>query len=306
MKYPKITLIISCFIILFFLSGILLDNEAQRVVNQLYPRNKEGILEKMQPINKIQGYSKGLILIHGFQSSPSVWSDLIQDIGVKVQADIYAPLLPFHGKNLETLKKLDTDILQQYIKHTIDDLSKKYQTLTVVGFSLSGALIANLAQKNALPKNVQIILYNPAIFLKKNTPLQRLEMNLYSLWRDNCNYTSLGCDYPHYASGDPIAKATIDKQPTLLYDVIPAALQVYKLDLKTRNALHNLSLPYHLVISKDDNYINYLEQKAACQANQIHCHLHSFTSGKHLIHAGANKQAFEALLIELNNTYPTS
>lgn len=289
-------------IILFFLSGTLLDQEAQRVVNQLYPRNKEGFLEKMHPITKVQHYNKAVILIHGFQSSPRAWADLIQNISHSLPADIYAPLLPFHGKNLETLSKLDTNILEEYIKNTINALSKKYQSLTVVGFSLSGALLVNLAQQNTLPKNVHVILYNPAIFLKMNTPARRLQMDVYSVWRHYCNYTYLGCEIPNYTSGDAIAKHMIDNQPSLLYNVIPAALQVYKLDLKTRNSLHKILAPFHLIISTDDNYSDYTKQMQACQTNPA-CHLHSFNSGKHLIHAGENKQAFESLLIQLVNNH---
>lgn len=288
-------------IFLFWLSGTLLDGEAKRVVNQLYPRNEDHILTKMQPVAYVNGHSKALVLIHGFQSSPAVWAELIQDINPKLHADIYAPLLPFHGNNLETLSQLDMSVLEKQLKQSISELAKKYQSLTVVGFSLSGAVISELLRKNELPKNVQIVLYNPALFLKDNNLGRRMQMHLYSLWRKYCNYPSLGCDVPHYASGDSTAKAMINTQPSLLYNVVPAALALYQFDLVKRDNLEEIKRPYHLIISKDDNYVPYDKQKVACEKNHAYCQLYTFQGGRHLIHASAYKKEFEDLLVQLVN-----
>jgi esterase/lipase len=301
MRYPKtfFVLFFVLFALVFLcLSGKMLDKEAERVVSQLYPRDKNGIVEGLQPITKTQGYPNALILFHVFQSNPTAWSDLIHDIEGRVHADIYAPLLPFHGKNLETLVDLDTDVLKKYILSTIKILSQKYKSVTVVGFSLSGALLADLAAHKDLPKNVNIILYNPAIYLKANTFSRRTQMHLYSLWRAYCNYPSLGCSSPNYASGDTMARSQIDAQKGLKYNVIPAALQVYELDLQNRDSLSKIDRPYDLIISKDDNYSNTAEQKKVCEADPK-CHLHFFDSGKHLIHWSTHKGAFEDLMVGL-------
>lgn len=298
MRYFIASFILVC-IFFVFLSGKLLDQEGDRVIKQLYPRDKHGIIEGMQTITNTKNYPTALVLLHGFQSSPAIWADLINDIQDKIQADIYAPLLPFHGKDLRTLTKLDVNILKAYLNNKIQTLSKHYQTLTIVGFSMSGALLAELADTQALPKNVQIILYNPALYLNNNTPQRRLEMHLYSLWRQYSNYPNLGSRIPNYASGDIVARPKIARAKSLQYDVVPAALEVYQLDAQTQRALEKIRIPYHLIIAKDDNYSDYNRQKKACYLNQPRCHLHTFESGRHLIHWGAHKVAFENLMVNL-------
>lgn len=297
LKSLRWLLLLFFFFLLIILSGKILDQEAERVVNQLYIRDQNGVIKGLEPYPSVKHYSQALLLLHGFQSSPDTWNELIQDIAPKIKADIYNPLLPFHGKDLKTLSHFDMNILKKSLQQTIEKLSKEYQLVTIVGFSLSGALMAELAYEKVLPKNTRIVLYNPSLFLKDNTLFRRLQMHAYLVWRQYCNYPSLGCTFPHYESGDHSTKAKIEEQKNLQYDVVPAALQVYHLDLKSRDILAQIPTPFDLIISKDDNYLNYVDQEKACETNAS-CHLISFDAGKHIIHWGEQKVKFENLILD--------
>ena len=280
-------------------SGKLLDLEAERVVHQLYPRDHEGIISGLQPIILARGYNKALILIHGFMESPDTYSVLVSDIKNRINMDIYVPRLPFHGIDLETASRLDNQTVVRYIEQYINDISKKYKSVTVVGLSYGGAVLTELARTEKLPANVNIILYAPAIFIKTNTLAGRLEAHVYGWWRKYCNYPFLDCNFPAYQTGDEAARATFDTEKTLRYKVQPAVLQLYQLDSQNREGFSHINRPYSLIVAVDDNRVYFDKQKEACNANKKYCHFYSFPSGKHIIHWGANKKSFEDLLIKL-------
>jgi len=56
------------------LVGWLLDGEAERVVQQLYPRTPDGIIKGLGPIAITNRHAQAVILIHGFQNSPEMYS----------------------------------------------------------------------------------------------------------------------------------------------------------------------------------------------------------------------------------------
>lgn len=283
--------------------GKLLDLEAERVVSQLYSRDNNGIIKGLEPIVVNNHHKKALMIVHGFLESPANFSELISDIKNKIPMDIYVPLLPYHGRNLEKSIPFDNKVIVHYIKSYIDMLSKKYQSVTIMGLSYGGSVLTAIASQEKLPKNVHLILYSPAIFLKSNTAFTRFEIRFYRLWRNYCNYPTLGCNFPSYESVDETAKPTLEAEKTLRYKVIPAVLQLYALDLQNRDRLSQLAIPFSLIVAEDDNRVFYEKLKNACDENKKFCHFYSFPSGRHIIHWGKNKKAFEALLIKLcNNT----
>lgn len=289
-------------------NGKILDLEAERVIHNLYTRDKEGIINGLQSTALVRGDKNALVLIHGFFESSDTYSMLVDDIKDKVNVDIYAPTMPFQARDLETGAKLNSSLTVKKIKQFLDGLSKKYQSVTVVGFSFGGAILTDLAEKNELPDNVNLVLYAPAVYIKENTLTNRLKARLYGLWRNYCNYAFLGCKFPSYDSGDSTARFLLDKEKTLQYKIVPALLEMYKLDLNIRNGFSHIARPYSLIVAIDDNRVSYERQKQDCYLNTQYCHLYSFSSGKHIIHWGANKNSFEALLIKLLNSTagPTS
>jgi esterase/lipase len=297
--YKKMLFFIIIALSVIWFSGMLLDRRAELRVQKMYAHDHEGVIEGLQSIRVIQGKNRALMFIHGFADSPEIFSDLVDDIKNRVNADIYVPLLPFHGRDLQSLAQFNNQIILTDLASQINALSKKYPSLTVVGMSYGGALLTTLVNEKKIPDTVHFILYAPAFYITMNTVFGRLEAYLYGWWRNYCNYEVLGCRFPADLSGDAVAKPMFHKEKTLFHVVIPAVKQLYQLDLDNRQALSTIHRPYSLIMAVDDNRVSYTALKAACKANQPYCHFYSFPSGKHMIHWGANKKRFEELLIKL-------
>jgi esterase/lipase len=291
---------IFLFLLLFFVGlGKFLDLENERIINQLYLRNKDSVIEGVESREIIHGNENAVIIIHGFMDSPWDFTDLIDTLQKDVTVDIYAPLLPFHGKNLETASAFNPSEIKNSLENYLKTIASKYKSVTALGHSFGGTILINLAASNKLPQNIHLILYAPAIFIKENNFINRLNLTLYKLWRKYCNYPELGCSFPHYASGDTASKQYFDKEKTLRYVVIPATLELYQFDLENRSLFSKINRPFHLIVAKDDNRISFEEQEFLCEKNRNFCNFHPFDTGKHFIHWGKNKKPFEELLISL-------
>lgn len=297
----KLIYIFLLILMLILFTGKMLDYEAERVVNNLYFRDHDGIISGLQSVELKRGQRHALVLLHGFFESPQIFFMLIDDLKDNVKADIYAPTMPFQVRDLQTGANLKSDLVVKEVRNYLYKLSQKYQTITVVGLSFGGAVLTDLAEKNELPNNLNMILFAPAIYLKTNTFKGRLGAQAYGLWRKYCNYHSLGCKLPSYESGDSEAQEMMKTEKTLQYNVIPALLEMYKLDLANRQGFSDIQRPYSLIVAEDDNRVSYDKQKADCIKNKAFCTFYSFPSGKHLIHWGQNKKAVADLLIELIN-----
>jgi esterase/lipase len=297
----KIVLAVLAGILMILLIGKLLDLEAERVVLQLYPRDKQGVIEGLGDLKISRQANRALVFIHGFFESPASYLEVIEDITGQINMDIYAPLLPFHARDLAAAARLDNQIILSELKQYLEKLSTQYQSLAVVGFSYGGSLLMELERRKELPLNVHLILVAPAVFIQSNTWGGRLNVQLYGWWRNYCNYSVLGCDFPTYESGDAVAKKMFDEKKSLHYLVIPALHQLYEMDLKNRASMLEMTRPFDLVLALDDNRVDFKEQQKACMQNIKYCHFYAFSSGRHMIHWGANKKRFEGLLMSLIN-----
>lgn len=278
-----------------------LDNKVEAASKKLYKLDKYGIIEGAEPIIYKDGFDRALVLIHGFGSTPAAFTDLINDIKYQVQSDIYAPLLPYAGRTLQTMSQTDSQVVVNFIDSLIEQISKRYKKVVVVGLSYGGAQLAKLASQNKIPPNVSLVFYSPALYLHSNTFVNRNLARIYSQWRDYCDYTMLGCEYPSYQSADDTAKEQFAKQKDFHVVDIPALLTMYQFDLKNRGDFNKIHRPYNIIMAVDDNRVNYNKIKGICYKNNKYCKFYSFSSGKHVIHWGKNKQAFEKLLINIVN-----
>ncbi|MDF1758285.1 MAG: alpha/beta fold hydrolase [Legionellaceae bacterium] len=293
-----LTIFIFC---IFEFSSIYLDKIADKRVENMYSRDKDGVVNGLQSIAVQHGMRRAILFIHGFSDSPAIFTGMIKDIQKRSLSDIYAPLLPFCGRDLQSISQSDNQIQLEFIKQSIQILSKKYKKVTVVGMSYGGALLAKLAYDKKIPKNVNLILYAPAFHIKSNTLLARYVAKTYSKWRDYCNYEILGCGYPSYASGDETAREKFSQEKSFKYVNVPALLDMYKFDLENRKDLSYISRPYSVVVAVDDNRVSYKNIKSACYKNKRYCRFYSFPSGKHIIHWGENRRKFENLILKLSS-----
>lgn len=293
MKFKLFLLSLVFFIIL----GKCLDLEAERAIEQFYFRHLNGIIigaESIQP-KKIH-HEHAILLFHGFLETPKVFQKVIKHLDREDKADIYAPLLPYHGRNLQTAAKLNNQVVQDFINKSIQDLSKKYKHVIVVGHSYSGAQLANIINQKQLPQNIYPILYAPAIFIQMNTPINDIRNHLFQLWRNYCNYKLLGCERNHKS----VEKNSLDElmnEISLNYKVVSAVQELFKFDKESRHLLGHLNRNYSLIIAKNDNRVSFKEIQKACMQNSIHCKLYTFNDGKHMLHYTHNKQAFDNIIL---------
>lgn len=89
---------------------------------------------------------RACLLLHGFASSPGDFGNLPSRLhagGLHVEA----PLLPGHGTTPEDHAATDADELIAAARTSYDDLSKRFRHVSVVGFSMGGAISVVLASE---------------------------------------------------------------------------------------------------------------------------------------------------------------
>lgn len=284
-------------ILVIMLTGLILDNEAERLIDQLYLRDSNGVIYGANSIypTKVK-HPKALVFIHGFADTPQVFHQLIQDLTPNLHADIYAPLLPFHGRNLKQLKNLNNTAVEHFIQAELNQLSQHYQEVYVVAHSYAGTLLSRLIVQRKLTANIHAILYAPAIFIQLNTPIHSFKNHLYTLWRNYCNYAILGCSRAFRASDDERAQMG---EISLQYKVVPAIHRLFELDRKSRTNISQIKQPFYLIIAKDDSRVESKQVTDNCKKNKPYCQLILLDQGKHMPHYGKNKARFERLLISI-------
>jgi esterase/lipase len=299
-KFLLIAVLITAFIIIiwaFYIKpiGWLLDKEAERAVEQEYVKNDEGIIKIAIPKSFENGHNKALVLIPGHMETPHTYYELFEKAKQQDAFDIYLPNIPYHTQTLQKARELDNEVVLNYFEQYIRDFSNKYKKITVVAFSYGGLIFANLLKENKIPKNVEVILYAPAIYIKANSDLNyQATYWLPLLFRNYYNYDLppfLPTAYPVYESGDEMAKDRLENEVGFRYRVFEAIHEMFVLDRNSEEIIKNISTPFKLLIAKDDNRIPYEKLKDECASNDK-CEFISFSSGKHVIHYGKRKDEF--------------
>ena len=280
------------------LVGWLLDGEAERVVQQLYPRTPDGIIKGLEPIAITNRHTQAVILIHGLQDSPETYHHFIEDTRLGERYDVYVPLLPFHGRDLRAASQLDNEVTLRFLDEYIRDTATGYRAVVIIGYSYGAALVVKLAKQRTLPDHARVILYAPGIYAHQNDLLRRVLMHGYRLFRKYCNYDELGCSFPVYVSGDDAARGFAEAERSLRYRVVPSTLEAFRLDREAQDYFGATPIPFDLILAADDNRVEASKLVRDCQGN-ANCRLHVFPSGRHAVHEGHHRRAFARLVLGL-------
>lgn len=153
--------VIAAIIILIFIAAL------SKTVNELgvnylarQQERENGIMVGAEPIF-IQGEKDiGILLIHGFTSSPRDFRELAGFLAGK-NITVYVPLLPGHGTHPGDLKETNHEDWVNAVQQALNLLNteKKF----VLGYSMGGTLALHLAEQNNL---AGIISINSVIFLE--------------------------------------------------------------------------------------------------------------------------------------------
>lgn len=287
--------------LLFFLAlGKMLDLEAERVVHQLYQRNSDGIIKGLETIEIKNGNKEAIVFLHGFLETPEAFHEVAYDKKWNGAFDIYVPLSPFHGRDLKAASKFNNKIIAEKISKYIKNIASQYERVTIVGFSYGGGLLVRMIKNKMLPDNASFVLYAPAVYIKSNHLWGNVKLWLYALWRNYSNYELLKTGFPVYQSGDMKARAFIEQEKNLRYQVMSALKQMYANDDQNREYISHMDHPFHIIIAEDDNRVSYKDLKRVCDQNKL-CTLHTFPSGRHLVHHGEHKDEITKLFFDLAN-----
>ncbi len=271
--------------------GKLLDFEDERVINQLYPRDQNGVIEGLSSRELKNHNQTALIIIHGMMSSPEIFTTFFNDEKNK-NFDIYIPLLPYHGRSLEEAKKINNKIITKFISKYINDLAKKYKKVVILGHSYGGTQLLELYKEKNLPQNSEIILYAPAIYTKSD-----YRIYLYSWWRDYCNYEPY-CSYRNFGTENNNKDLFSLKERNLRYRVLNMVLAALDLDAKVNKYLAKINQDFTLILARDDARVNAEQQEKICIKNK-HCKLVEFADGNHNLHVGKNRDKFNKIIEQI-------
>lgn len=152
--------IIAAIMIFIFIAAL------SKTVNELginYIASKQerenGIIIGAEPFFIQKDKDIGIILIHGFTSSPKDFHELADFLAEK-NITVYAPLLPGHGTHPRDLKRIKYQQWKNEAQKALNllDTKKKF----VLGYSIGGTLALHLAAQNELDGVISI---NSAVLL---------------------------------------------------------------------------------------------------------------------------------------------
>lgn len=94
-----------------------------------------------------------IVLLHGAWHSALCWNPLIPYLNA-MNHEVLCPDLPGHGENKADISKITLDKYSKYISQYIDNIENK---VILVGHSMSGMVISQLAEKN--PDKIERLVY---------------------------------------------------------------------------------------------------------------------------------------------------
>jgi carboxylesterase len=178
----------------------------------------------------------GVLLVHGFTGSPPSmrpWGEFLHSKGYSVRV----PLLPGHGTKVEDLNNTKWQEWPAKVTFELRELQKTCDTIFLVGLSMGGGTVLNVAASNN-EKIAGIILVNPMIYVK-GVPVELA----FFLSRLQKLRTSVGDDI---------------KRPGITewgYDALPTRgiYQLLKMLRATRRNLGKVTVPVQLFHSVEDH-----------------------------------------------------
>ncbi len=121
--------------------------------------DEAAILPGARTIDLQEEGSHGVLLLHGFGDTPQTLDLLARRLG-KYGYSVLAPLLPGHGRTMESFGKSRANDWIAEAKDAYLDMRTRHDTVSVVGLSMGGALAVLLAaERTEIPALVLIAPY---------------------------------------------------------------------------------------------------------------------------------------------------
>lgn len=202
------------------------------------------LMQGSEPI-AIPGNENGVLMLHGFTSSPHEMGGLaafLKDSGYTIRA----PLLSGHGTTEKNLQKCKWSDWYSDTKKALFEMRKTCKKIVVVGLSTGGSLALHLSAHYQVEG---IVALSPGIYLKKKST--RLIPYAWPFIR-----------YQNKKDGPDISDKEA-REKAVGYDRTPlkAANQVLKLYDHLKSDLQDIYVPTLLIHSKNDHIVDYKSSK---------------------------------------------
>jgi len=189
----------------------------------------------------IEGSEFGLLILHGFTSSPYEMKYLIEYIS-KNKYTISAPLLSGHGTSPEELAKYGWAEWHDDAKKALFNLRKKCKRIIAIGLSTGATLALHLAAHYQLEGVVAI---SPALFLKEKKTVLLPILPPFIKYRKKKNGPDI------FDDSERKQAVTYQKTP------IKAAKEVLKLYDHVKMDLVDIYTPLLIIQSKKDHVVDF-------------------------------------------------
>ena len=139
-------IIIIVLIVLFILWNTTLVGYRDLPKVQLESDEERAFSANAKPITYKADHQRCVLMVHGFPSTPSMYSYSAKRIH-ESGFDVYVPLLPGFGTDPKDLENTTFAQWFEYLCRTYEVLRSEYKTMHVIGTSMGGAMTLKLAER---------------------------------------------------------------------------------------------------------------------------------------------------------------
>lgn len=163
-------------------AGYLSDKFAIKTDRLMYLRKRNKVIYGIEDIYHTNNNKELVFFVHGFNSNPQANKDLLSKFD-KSKFDIYCPLLPYHGRDVDSLDKIDFEEIENFVLFRLRKIDDDYRKVHIIGFSMGATIVMNLLSLNKFSnRKYKVSLISPAIMVKMNTDFYKGMLKAKSLF----------------------------------------------------------------------------------------------------------------------------
>lgn len=263
---------------------------------------EDGIIQKAQSRVVERGSDTLVVVIHGYTASPMTMAPILERLQADTGFDLWAPLLKYHGRTLSAFRAFDPAGLVEDLRSRLEERASAYDTVVLIGHSLGGAALYDLALRKALPEGAQLIMLAPSIAIRENTASNRWKIRAFRIWAPYCDFAFLGCRTPNPRSSDGNAAdnpmPALYAQTVFFVTMMTPALILFDYAEALWAKAEALEHPITVVMGDDDNSVPYGTIKSLCDRLPA-CTFHTIEGASHLAMFGDKADAYTGLITKL-------
>ncbi|WP_018699176.1 alpha/beta hydrolase [Amorphus coralli] len=294
----RLLILLLVLVAVFWGTGWIYERNAERIHAHINDVQPDGVLYKARERVLERGSKRIVVLVHGFGASPMTMLPIFDAFAERTDADLWAPLLDYHGRSLQRFAAFDAEAIRDDLAARLTQRIQGYDEVVVIAHSFGGAMLADLVADGAIPDTATVLLLAPAVDIRANTETTTLQLQAFRLWSAYCDIVAFGCTVPNPKGVDAQARADIYAQTIFFFIVPDAVLQLFDYADAIAPAVAGIDRPIDIVMARDDAEVSYAGTETLC-AGLSTCRLYAFETGGHALMYGANSAALNTLFLRL-------